>query len=251
MRTVQTGPMIGLMTQLLLLFALAVTVGLSGVGVLVGTAAALVTCLLLSRALVRDDAPRLGPANRVTLARAMLVCAVGALIASSFSRPAAVPTVVAITALALALDAVDGMVARRTGSVSSLGARFDMEVDAFLILVLSVYVARSAGSWVLAIGAARYWFVAARLLLPWMRGTVPPRPWCKVVAAVQGVVLTLVATDLLPDLVEIALLVAALALLAESFGREVWWLARHRTVAPAMHPLPWAELGAVGIRADG
>ena len=39
------------------------------------------------------------------------------------------------------LDAVDGQVARRTGTVSALGARFDMEVDAFLILVLSVYVA--------------------------------------------------------------------------------------------------------------
>ena len=38
-----------------------------------------------------------------------------------------------------------------------------MEVDAFLILVLSVYVAQSLGAWVLAIGLARYVFVAAEL----------------------------------------------------------------------------------------
>ena len=43
--------------------------------------------------------------------------------------------------VALALDGVDGQVARRTGTVSALGARFDMEVDAFLVLVLSVHVA--------------------------------------------------------------------------------------------------------------
>ena len=93
---------------------------------------------------------------------------------------------VALTAVALVLDAVDGWVARRTETASALGARFDMEVDAFLILVLSVYVARSAGAWVLAIGAARYAFVAAGWLLPWLRGSPPPRYWCKVVAATRA-----------------------------------------------------------------
>ena len=58
----------------------------------------------------------------------------------------------------LVLDAVDGRVARRTGTTSSFGARFDGEADAFLILVLSVYVAARLGSWVLVIGAARYAF---------------------------------------------------------------------------------------------
>ena len=95
---------------------------------------------------------------------------------------------VTLAVVALALDAVDGWVARRTGTASPLGARFDGEVDAFLILVLSVYVARSAGAWVLAIGAARYAFLAAGWLLPWMREPLPPRYWRKVVAATQGIV---------------------------------------------------------------
>ena len=103
-----------------------------------------------------------------------------------------------MSAVALVLDDVDGRVARRTGTASPLGARFDMEVDAFLILVLSVYVARSVGSWVLAIGLARYAYVAAGWVLPWLREPVPPRYWGKVVAAIQGIVLTIAASGVLP-----------------------------------------------------
>ncbi|MFC4783373.1 CDP-alcohol phosphatidyltransferase family protein [Nocardioides sp. MAHUQ-72] len=168
----------------------------------------------------------LGPADRVTLVRAVLAVAVAVLVVVASTRgplPAAlVGWLVALASVALVLDAVDGHVARRTGTASAFGARFDMETDAFLILVLSVYVARTTGWWwVLAIGAARYLFVAARRVLPRLRGTLPPRHWCKVVAALQGVVLTVVASGLLPSALAAVLLLVALALLAESFGREV------------------------------
>jgi hypothetical protein len=174
------------------------------------------------------------PASWVTLARAMLAVAVAALVASSSHEPARVALLVSLAALALALDAVDGWVARRTRT-TALGARFDGEVDAFLILVLSIYVARSAGAWVLAIGAARYVFLAAGWALPWMRESLPPRHWRKVVAAIQGIVLTVAAADVLPRALTQAALVVALALLAESFGRDVWWLRRHRH-GPAAAP---------------
>ena len=42
------------------------------------------------------------------------------------------------------LDLVDGWVARRTGTASPFGARFDLETDAALILVLSWLVWRTA-----------------------------------------------------------------------------------------------------------
>ena len=84
-----------------------------------------------------------------------------ALVVESVLRPEPVALLVRLAAVALALDAVDGWVARRTGTVSELGARFDMEADAFLILVLSGFVADSLGGWVLAIGLMRYAFVAA------------------------------------------------------------------------------------------
>ena len=185
------GPLTGLLVQMLLLAALAATVGLSGVGWLVGIACAGLTDAALARALVSHRADRLSLASWVTLARGSLAVAVAALVAESFQRHAPVTMLVSLTALALVLDAVDGKVARRTRTTATLGAHFDAEVDAFLILVLSIYVARSAGAWVLAIGAARYVFLAASWPLPWMRQPLPPRYWGKFVAATQGVVLAI------------------------------------------------------------
>jgi phosphatidylglycerophosphate synthase len=134
------------------------------------------------------------------------------------------------------LDAVDGKVARRTGTVSPVGARFDMEVDAFLVLVLSVHVAGILGPWVLAIGAMRYVYVAAGWVLPWLRGPVPPSYIAKTVAAVQGVVLAVVSAQLLPNAVAVVLVAAALVLLAWSFARSVlllWQAARAKQPVPS------------------
>ena len=44
--------------------------------------------------------------------------------------------------------------------------------------------------------------------------------------------LTIAASNLLPPTATQALLVVALALLAESFGRDVWWLWRNRLATP-------------------
>ncbi len=200
MRSVRTATVIALLGQLALLTALAVTVGLSGFGWVVGITCGVVTNATLARALSRAGADALNVADRVTLVRATLVGGVAALIVSSLGQPAP-DALVGITVVALILDAVDGWVARRTGTVSAVGARFDMEVDAFLILVLSVYVVGLAGWWVLAIGLARYAFGVAGTLLPWMTAPSPPRYWCKVVAAVQGVVLTVAMADILPHAV--------------------------------------------------
>jgi phosphatidylglycerophosphate synthase len=219
--TVRTDPLVGLTGQLAVLAALAATTGLGPAGWLAGVGYGLVTLAALRRA-------RLGPADRVTLTRATLVGGVTALVTDSVTRPVPVPVLVALAAVALSLDAVDGWVARRTGTVSTLGARFDMEVDAFLLLVLSGYVARPLGGWVLAVGLMRYGFAAAGWLLPWLRAQLPPRYWRKVVAATQGVVLVVAASGLLPRPVAVILVALALALLVESFGRDVGWLWLHR-----------------------
>ena len=242
MRTVQTGPVTALIAQVLLFAALAGTVGLSGAGLepvgwVVGVTCGLITNAALARGLSRYRADRLSPADWVTLARATLAVGVAALVADSFNEPAPVAMLVSLSALALALDAVDGWVARRTRTARTLGAHFDAEVDAFLILVLSVYVARSAGAWVLAIGAARYVFLAAGWLLPWMREPLPPRYWRKVVAATQGIVLTVAAANVLPPALTSGALVVALVLLAESFGRDVWWLRSHRLATEPPVPM--------------
>lgn len=217
----------------MLIAALAGIVALSGVGLsaagwVVGVTCGVITNVALARGLSRYQCDRLGPADWVTLARATLAIGVAALVADSFHQPVPVTMLVSLTVIALALDAVDGWVARRTRTTGVLGAQFDAEVDAFLILILSVYVAHSAGAWVLAIGAARYAFLAAGWALPWMREPLPPRYWRRVVAAMQGIVLTIGAAHVLPPAGTQAALVVALVLLAESFGRDVWWLWRHR-----------------------
>ncbi|CAM3700520.1 CDP-alcohol phosphatidyltransferase family protein [Smaragdicoccus niigatensis] len=220
---------IGLTTQLALLAVLAGFVHLNALGWLVGLASSAVIHIVLARALGRDGRTALGPANRVTLARAILAGGIAALVASRFTSDIPTALIVSLTVPALMLDAVDGRVARHTGSVSATGARFDGEVDAFLILVLSVEVSRTLGAWVLAIGAARYVLWAAEWVWPWLRKPVPPRYWRKVVAAVQGITLTVAMANVLPEVLNVVMIAGALVLLAESFGHDVIWLLRKRS----------------------
>ena len=227
------GPAVGMIAQVLLVAALAGIVARSGVdlsaaGWVAGVSCGVITNAALARGLSSYRCDRLSPADWVTLARASIAVGIAAVVAASFVQSVPVALLVGLAAVALALDGVDGWVARHTRTATTLGARFDAEVDAFLILVLSVYVAQSVGSWVLAIGAARYAFAAAGLALPWLRAPLPPRYWRKVVAATAGIVLTVVAGGVLPRAADVAALVAALVLLAESFGRDVWWLWGHR-----------------------
>jgi phosphatidylglycerophosphate synthase len=184
---------------------------------------------LLARAAQRAGEFTLGPAGLVTLARATLVGGVTALVVEGLATGyTPVPLLVGLAAAALALDAVDGAVARRTGTATPLGARFDMEVDAVLLLVLSVHVATLLGPWVLAIGLMRYGFVAAARVAPWLAGALPPRFSAKAVAAAQGIVLVVAASGLLPGAVAAGVVAVALVALAWSFGSSVAWLARAR-----------------------
>lgn len=225
MRDVRHGLELGAAAQLVLLAVLDAGPGLGVAGVAAGLAFGGTVVLLLLRALRTTD---LGLANAITLGRAVLVGGVVALVAAGATHTT---VIAALATPALLFDLVDGRVARRQCDVTALGARFDMEVDASLILVLSVAVTGSAGGWVLAIGAARYAFVAAGFVLPWLRETAPARPWCKVVAATQGVVLVTCVSGLLPGPASTGALATALVLLAESFGRETWWLWRNRTAS--------------------
>lgn len=229
------GPAIGLAAQVAMLAVLAQTLGLSRAGWITGVVHGLFVCVALSWGMRRTGSAELGPADWVTLTRVILVGCVAALVADSFTRPVLPAVLVAITIVALMLDGLDGQVARRTHTASELGARFDMEADAFLIFVLSAYVARSLGWWVLAIGAMRYAYVAASWVLSWMRRRLPPRFWRKVVAAVQGVVLLVAASSVLPDSVNTVAVAGALLLLIESFGRDVLWLYQRRPVLSHRH----------------
>lgn len=160
-----------------------------------------------------------GPADLVTLFRGSLSCLAAGLVVAS----GAPDLVFWVCVAALLLDAVDGQVARRTGTTSAFGGRFDGETDAFLMLVLSVHAATTVGGWVLVLGLLRYAFWVAGELLPWLARPLPYRWWRKVATAVAGGALVAAVPGLLPLPVVTAGLLVALALLLESFGRDVWW----------------------------
>ena len=219
-----TEPAAWAAVQVVVLGVLDSTVDLGPLGWLAGIAYAVGNQALLSGA-VRRARGVVGPADRVTLARGLLVGGVTALVADGGHHTA---LLVVLAAVALALDFVDGQVARRTGTASAMGARFDMEVDAFLILVLSVHVAVELGLWVLVMGALRYAFVAASWRLDRLRAPLPPSHARKVVAAVQGITLVVAASGLLPHAT--VLVGLALASLIWSFGRDIAWLWRNALV---------------------
>lgn len=203
-------------------------------GWIAGLAYTVVLVHLLDLGMRRAGAASLGPAGLVTLTRATLTGGVLVLVVDGVATGTTPGwPLVALAAVALVLDAVDGQVARRTGTATPLGARFDMEADAVLLLVLSAQAALLVGPWVLAIGLMRYVFVAVSRVLPWLRGTLSPRYSAKVVAALQGIVLVVAVSEVLPTVVAAVLVAASLALLTWSFGHDVRRLRRASDVPRA------------------
>lgn len=216
-----------------MLTAGAVAGGLAPIAWATGLVFGLALVLLTGWGLRRTGRGSFGPADWITFARATLVGCAAELIADAHQP---IAWLVALIAVALALDGVDGQVARRTGTSSEFGARFDMEVDAFLILLLCVQVSEKLGLWVLAIGLMRYAFVAASWAMPWLTAPLYPSMARKTVAAVQGVVLVVAVSEILPVAWTFAAVVVALTSLVWSFGRDIVWLARTRV--PAERPAP-------------
>jgi phosphatidylglycerophosphate synthase len=143
--------------------------------------------------------PRFGPANQVTTIRAMLTAMTAGLVGEA-ARPETAIAAIAAGAVATVLDGVDGWIARRTRMASAFGARYDMEVDALLILALAILVWRhgKAGPWILASGLLRYMFAAAGWAWAWMRGPLEPTERARAICAIQIASLLL---SLLPSIV--------------------------------------------------
>jgi phosphatidylglycerophosphate synthase len=176
-----------------------------------------------------------GPADRVTLGRTVLIggCATIAVLALAHDLPDRPWWLLALVVPALALDGVDGFVARRTGTSSAAGARLDMEMDAALLLVLSTVAILSLGWWALAIGGMRYVFVAAAYFRPQLSGPLAFSQFRRVVAAVQGVSLAIALAPVTPLPLARGVVATALVLLLVSFGRDVLTLERAHTAHPA------------------
>ncbi|MFI5934253.1 CDP-alcohol phosphatidyltransferase family protein [Actinoplanes sp. NPDC051494] len=220
------------------LVLVAMLVGLGPVGSLVGLGFTAVTWVLLSRSLGRSGGHRWGPADTITYGRLILTGGVAALVADAATGSVHHVVLTGLAAVSLMFDAADGQVARRTGATSRFGARFDMEADSVLALVLSVYIAIHLGWWAVLMGLFRYAFIVAGWALPWLNAPLPPRMSRKVVAASQGVVLVVVSAGLLPTAVAQICVAVSLISLCWSFAVDIRWLwlqesSRRRLPAPS------------------
>jgi phosphatidylglycerophosphate synthase len=159
----------------------------------------------------------------------MLVALVASLVVEAPTTAGAVVAIAASVA-ATALDGVDGWLARKQRIASAFGARFDMEIDALLILALSVLAWRhdKAGAWVIASGVLRYAFVAAGALAPWLRGALPPSRRRQTICVVQIAALTLVMLPSVQPPISSLLAASALGALTGSFLIDTVWLWQHR-----------------------
>jgi phosphatidylglycerophosphate synthase len=178
------------------------------------------------------------PADRVTLLRAVLVacCAVLTVPGLFTGRPPG-PALAVVGTVAFLLDAVDGPVARRTGTASAAGARLDTGTDAALVLVLSCATAGPVGPWTLAIGLLYYAFVAAGRFRPHLRGPLPASPARKAIGAFQPFALLLALAPGVPPWLALLGPAMALPLLVVSFARDTAELERlHRRPPAETHP---------------
>lgn len=167
----------------------------------------------------------LGLCNVVTLARLVLVAVLAVPLAAGNGGGEGV---FAVALVVLLLDGIDGWLARRAGLVSAFGARFDMEVDSALALVLAlhVWVGGATGAIVLILGLPRYAFALAGVFLPWLRGPLPERFSRKVVCVLQLGALVLLQLPALPDVAAASLVALAALSLVWSFWLDVAVLRR-------------------------
>ena len=170
---------------------------------------------------------RLGLCNIATIARLALATA---LIVPLVSGQGPGWGIFAVAVTALSLDGFDGWLARRQGLASGFGARFDMEEDSVLALVLALlaWSGGAAGWVVIVLGLPRYLFALAALALPWLRRPVPDVMSRKAVCVLQLGTLIALQAPFLPGTIGMALVVASAVALAWSFGRDVSWLWRAR-----------------------
>ncbi len=172
---------------------------------------------------------RLGWANVVTFLRGGMICLfAGPLLAGRGLSAEEAWMSAGVALAALALDGVDGMLARRQGLESRFGARLDMELDALFIMLLALLAwgNHKAGVWVLALGLMRYGFLLAVALVPRMRGDLPPSMRRKVVCVVQILVLIALLVPVVVPPVSVLLAGVALGALGWSFAVDTAWLLR-------------------------
>ena len=186
--------------------------------------------------------PEFGLANLVTTGRAATTVGLAGFIpveAALLSSPGWMWAIAITASIALCMDGLDGYLARKTDMCSVFGARFDMETDALLGLVITLLVWQSgqAAIWVLALGLMRYAFIAASVWLAALREPLFPSLRRKIVCVIQVGALCLMLCPWLSAVQVSSIGAIALLSLIYSFAVDTIWLLtrknrRSRDVSP-------------------
>jgi phosphatidylglycerophosphate synthase len=210
-----------------------------GSGLVAGTSADMpslaLSCVLygaialavLARAGAHHPFRSFGAANWITTIRAALTALIwGLVVAPGSTDTAWVATLLALTSVVL--DGFDGRLARRSRMMSPFGARYDMEVDGALIMVLAVLTWQHgrACAWILLAGLLRCFFLAAGALWPWMRRPLPSSRRRQTTCIIQIAGLLVALVPVVPPTVAVAAAGIGLAVLCGSFLTDVVWLRR-------------------------
>ena len=187
-------------------------------------AAVFATMMGIAFGFIGDHHPhrRFGPGNHVTTVRAMLVAFVASLIGEPVGPGIAATATAAAVAMTV-LDGFDGWLARRSGTASAFGARFDVETDALFVMAMSIVVWQygKAGAWVLAGGMMRYAFVLAGRVLPWMARPLRPTLRAKTISVCHMVGLSVALAPIIPVPLSAIAVGATVVALSWSFAIDV------------------------------
>jgi phosphatidylglycerophosphate synthase len=158
-----------------------------------------------------------GSANAVSALRLAGVSWLGSL---GYDAPALV--VSAAVLILMALDGLDGFLARRFGLASDFGAHFDAEVDALLVITLGaiLWQRERFGAWILWPGLLRYGYLLLLLAVPG-RGVEPRSVTGRLAFGI--VVFGLLGALLSDTTIARAGAIAGTLLVSLSFGRSLYY----------------------------
>ncbi len=202
----------------------------------------LLAAMWVMRNLHRHTHARFGAGNAVSLLRLVVLCLLAMLCAASRHGGWLALTLAIVFLL---LDGLDGYAARRDGTCSAFGARFDIELDALFVLLACGWLwwAGKAQAWVLLGGVPHYLFLFGRHWRPSWRRPLAPSRRRGTIGMVQASVLTgCLAPITGPPLTTLALGLALL-LVALSFWLDLRPLARRGLRSSAAGEPPAAARG--------
>lgn len=165
--------------------------------------------------------PFAGFANWMTLARLLIVFFIG------FQHDTLTDLkLLLLVIIAVSLDGLDGLIARKMEQASSFGAQFDMETDAFYVALMSVILVHEGyiGSWLLPVGFLRYIYGTLLLALQMHKKEQVRTRFARIIAGLFFIALP--TPFLLPEQFYLPVIIVASGLIVLSFGWSFGLLVR-------------------------